>query len=213
MSQGGGKDVQDHRPWRRIAAWMGALGALWLLPAACGGGNGGSDGGGSELTVSMSFVSPAAGQDLLWLAEGQRDGDFLIVDVMARDITQPFDAYEVEVLFDPMVLRAASTQDGMILPSCSSLIILASDNIGNGGASSGSLLMSASALDDPACTSPGERVLARLAFQGLRPGTSTLAFVPYNGDPADPRGSRLFGPMGPAAVSFVDSQALVTVQQ
>lgn len=207
--------MRGDRPGRRITGWRGALCALAILATACDGGGGGGSGG-SGLTVSMSFVPPAAGQDLLWLAEGQRDGDLLIVDVMARDITQPFDAYEIEVLFDPLVLRAASSQDGAILPSCSSFGILASDNIGNGGAASGTLLVGASAQDSPGCTSAGERTMARLAFRALRSGTSTLDFVPYNGNPADPRGSRLFRwPAGSASVPviFFDSQALVTVQQ
>lgn len=194
---------------------MGAVCLLALLATACDGGGGG-DSGGSGLTVSMSFAPPAAGQDLLWLSEGQRDGDLLIVDVMARDITQPFDAYEIEVLFDPLVLRAASFQDGAILPSCSSFGVLPADNIGNGGAAAGTLLVSAAAQDAPGCTSAGDRTMARLVFQALRSGTSTLDFVPYNGNPADPRGSRLFRwPTGSASVpvNFFDSQALVTVQQ
>ena len=185
---------------RRSASGCTVL-ALGLTLAACGDG-GGHDGQSSGLTVSMSFVPPAGGQDLLWLAEGQRNGDLLTVDVIARDITQPFDAYEVEVLFDPLVLRATSTQDGPLLASCSGQQNLTVNNILSGGAAMGSLLVGGVAQDAPGCTLAGQQTLVRLTFKAIEAGTSELDFG---------SGSRLFRTGGPAsiAVTFFDSQASV----
>ncbi len=191
-----------------------AMAACAALAAACDGDDGHDDGS-SGLTVSMTSTPPPGG-NVVWIAEGGRGEDVLLVDILARDVTGPFDAYEIEIAFDPALLEARSTEEGGALAACTPLPVLHTDNIGNGGAASGTLLLSGVSTEPPGttgCSVAGTRTLARILFVAVDEGTSTLDFVPFNGDPNDPMGSRLFstGAGHPvAAVTFFDSQATVT---
>ena len=174
------------------------------------------DDGSSGLTVSMTSNAPPPGGNVAWIAEAGRGEDLLLVDVVARDITGPFDAYEIEIAFDPALLEARATEEGGALAACTSLPVLHTDNIGNGGAASGTLLLSGVSTEAPGttgCSVAGTRSLARILFAAIDEGTSTLDFVPFNGDPNDPRGSRLFstGAGNPVTVvTLFDSQATIT---
>jgi len=165
----------------------------------------------------MTAVSPPPGPDVVWIDEGGRIGDLLLVDILARDIDQVFNAYEIEVAFDPLRLQARGSSEGGALDACTGLPILHTDNIGNGDAAATGRLLVSGVSTDPAgttqCTVPGTRVLTTITFAAIAEGTSSLGFIPYNNDPMDPRGARLFstGPGLPvAAVTFFDSQASVT---
>ncbi len=195
---------------------LGACLAACLMATGCDGGDGGESRP-SGLTVSMTAAPPPPGQDVVWMDEGGRTGDLLLVDILARDIGQAFDAFEIEISFDRLRLQARSSAEGGALDACTGLPILHSDNIGNGGAAAtGKLLVSGVSTEPPGttnCTVPGTRVLARVTFAAIAEGSSDLDFVPFDNDPMDPRGSRLFGTgegLPVAAVSFFDSQATVT---
>lgn len=197
-----------------VLARVLAVAACAAVAVGCDGDGGHDDASG--LTVSMTSNSPPPGGNVVWIAEGGRGEDLLLVDILARDVTGPFDAFEVEIEFDPTLLEARSTEDGGALAACTSLPVLHTDNIGNGGAASGRLLLSSVSTEPPGtteCSVAGTRSLARILFVAIGAGTSTLDFVPFNSDPNNPLGSRLFstGAGHPvAAVTFFDSQATVT---
>src|SRR5262245_16187993 len=101
---------------------LALLGACLACLAATGcNGDDSGESGPSGLTVSMTAVPPPPGLDVVWMAEGGRTGDLLLVDILARDIGQTFDAFEIEISFDPLLLQARSSAEGGALDACTSL--------------------------------------------------------------------------------------------
>ncbi|HKY31285.1 MAG TPA: cohesin domain-containing protein [Candidatus Polarisedimenticolia bacterium] len=185
---------------------------LALTLASCGGDRGGT--GGSDAGIAMTFTPPGPGQDLLWIADGGRAGGLQFADVLVRDVTLPFDAYQIEITFDPLVLAAAGFSSGHILDACSQQVPLEADNITNGQiGSSGRAVFSAAAPAGTGCTVAGTRLLARIAFSPLGGGESAVRFLAYNDDPGAPEGSRLLSLPDalPVPVEFFDSAAVISV--
>lgn len=141
----------------------------------------GGGGGGSGLGISMSLTPPAGGAtDLVFFAEVSSAGDLLLVDVIARDISDDFDGYDVEISFDPLVAEVFSLTQGTVLEGCSGNQAVKADNVSNGNANqTGSILFSAALTGPtpPACTVVGDRSLARITFRAKGAGTFALEFV------------------------------------
>lgn len=188
--------------------------SLVFLPSC---GHGGSDNGGSGLRISLASTPPSGGSDVVWIAEGGRTGDLLLVDVVSRDISSEFDGFNLEILFDPLVASAQSVSSGGILDGCAPGQVLKVDNVANHNADqTGSILISEAITGSspPGCTASGLRTISRVTLRARGRGSSTLPFVPYNGDPSAPSGSRFYRtqPSVPdVPVQFFDSGALVEV--
>ncbi|MFQ5702112.1 MAG: hypothetical protein ACE5HU_09730 [Acidobacteriota bacterium] len=190
---------------------------LGLLPA-CDGNGAGRNTGGSTLSISMSFTPPPAGSmNVVWLSEASRNGGLLLMDVFAQNISIPFDGYEIELRFDPLVAEALDLVAGTLPEQCSGLTTLRVDNVASGDANaSGTILFSArlTGPQPPGCTVVERQPLARITFRASGTGSFPLSFVPFNGDPIFPGGSRLLrtDPPDPAIpVMFDDSQAVIDV--
>jgi len=194
---------------------IGLVAAILLLVCSCdSGGNGGSSG----LKIALSFTPPPGGiTDVAWLAGGGAAGGLLVVDIVARDISSDFDAFDVEVSFDPLIATAQSVVSGGLLESCSSTPVLKAENVSNGNANlTGSILISEAfgGGSPPACTLAGERTVARINFRAFGRGSSDLEFIGFNGDPNSPSGSRFYrrAPSVPQIpVQFFDSGAVIDV--
>jgi hypothetical protein len=179
-----------------------------------------ADDGRSDLKISLGVTPPAGGAgDLVWLAQGDLAGGRLLVDVLARDIASGFDGFNVEILFDPLIVEAANLASGGALLGCTALPVLAADNISNGNANATGSILFSEAISGPApppCTLAGTVTLARIMFRPRGQGTAPLVFVPYNGIPSSPAGSRLFrrDPADPdVGVEFFDGSALIEVRR
>ena len=190
-----------------------------MLSSACAGGDGASSG--SALAISITLSPPPGGTtDVVWVAEGGGNGNILIVDVMARDVTQDFDSLNIEIQFDPLVLEAQRYTSLGVLTACAGGFgVLACDNVSTCGTSAnatGTILASESIIGTmpPGCTLPGEAPLGRITFRARARGSSSLSFVPFNGDTVNPQGSRL-ARRAPAVIEvpvlFFDSGALIEV--
>lgn len=213
--------VAERRPvcgQRGLLVTAGLLAAAWaLLVAGCSGGDG--DDGGSSFRISLSVTEPPAGSmDVVWLAPGGIGGTGLVVDVVARGISDPFDGFNVEIQFDPLVAEAVSLAFGTVLDGCGGLDPVKLDNVSNGNANTSGTIIISAALPvgpaPPACALPGMQALARIGFRERSIGTSPLSFVPFNGDANSPAGSRLFRRgtmMAEIPVNFFDGQALIEV--
>jgi hypothetical protein len=198
---------------RGIASCLSLVAALLL--AACKA----ADDGGSDLRISLLFTPPTGGTDnVVWIAGSGRSGGRLLVDVVVRDISFEFDGFNVEVLFDPLVAEVESLASGGVLQACTSLPVLGADNIASGNANAtGTLLFSEaiSGASPPPCTVAGTTTLARIVFRPRGRGDASLPFVPYNGNPSSPSGSRLYRrvPVNPdVGATFFDSLALIKVR-
>jgi len=169
----------------------------------------------------MSLSPPPGGStDVVWVARGGGGGDVLVVDVMARAITQDFDSFNIEIQFDPLVLEARRYTSLGVLDACAGgLGVLACDNVttcGSSANSTGTILAGESIIGPlpPGCTVSGEQVLGQITFRARARGTSALPFVPFNGDPVDPQGSRFARRAPPepeVPVLFFDSGASIEV--
>jgi hypothetical protein len=178
------------------------------------------DDGSSRLHASLDFTPPPGGTgNVLWIAEGGATGSRLLVDLVARDISLEFDGFNVEILFDPLVVEAESITSGGALLGCTTLPVLTADNVANGNANTTGTILIGEAISGsapPACTIAGTATLARVSFRPRGRGTAALTFVAYNGNPSSPAGSRLFrrNPVIPdVGAQFFDSGALVQVRR
>ncbi len=199
---------------RGIASCLTVVAALLL--AACKS----ADDGGSDLRISLSFTPPPGGVDnVVWIAGSGRSGGRLLVDVVVRDISFEFDGFNVEILFDPLLAEAESLASGGVLQGCTALPVLAADNVAGGNANATGTLLFSEAISGtapPACTVAGTATLARIAFRPRARGEAALTFVPYNGNPSSPSGSRFYRrlPVNPdVGVAFFDSGALIEVKR
>ena len=202
------------KPWNACVALFG-------LMLSCGCVDRGAASSGSALGISMTLSPPPGGtSDVVWVAQGGGSGDVLIVDVMARDITQDFDSFNVEIEFDPLLLEARHYASLGVLETCAGgLGVLACDNVSACGSSAnttGTILAGESITGTmpPGCTLSGELPLGRITFRARARGTSSLPFVPFNGDPDNPQGSRFarrVPPMIEVPVLFFDSGASIDV--
>jgi len=169
----------------------------------------------------MTLSPPPGGTtDVVWVAQGGGSGDLLIVDVLARDITQDFDSINIEIRFDPLVLEAQRYSSLGVLDTCAGgLGVLACDNVSTCGSSAnttGTILASESIIGTmpPGCTVSGELPLGRITFRARARGMSSIPFVAFNGDPDNPQGSRFARrapPVLEVPILFFDSGALIEV--
>ncbi len=193
-----------------------ALAALTLL-SGCHGDD--EISGDTGLEISMTSTPPSAGTaSVVWLQEGPSGGDVLVAEILARDITEEFDSFNLEILFDPVIVQARSYESGDVLDGCAmGLPVLKLENLASGDAdATASMLITESitAPLPPGCTINGTRTLGRITFRARGRGRSMPAFVPFNMDPNNPEGSFLArrDPAIPAiAVTFFDSAALIEV--
>jgi len=199
---------------RRLALLACAIG---VLSSAC---NGNHDTGASGLTTSLDFTPPAAGTtNLAWIQDGGGGGDIRIAEVVGRDIPGPFDAYAIEVSFDPTLLEAVSASGGPVLGDCSSIAIAEADNIASGLANMDGVVLYSAALTGsppPPCSLTGTKTLARITFRALGRGAAPLAFVPDNMDPNSPAGSLFYRrdpQLAVVPVQFYESGAVVNVSR
>ncbi len=182
--------------------------------------NGSSDTGASGLNTSLDFMPPAmATGNLVWIEDGGGSGDVRIADVVARDIPGPFDAYAIEVSFDPSILEAVGVSSGSVLSACSPIGIVEADNISSGLANmDGAVLFSAALTGSPPppCSVTGTVSVAHITFRALGRGDAPLGFIPYNGDPNSPAGSLFYRrdpQLAVVPVQFYDSGAVITVSR
>ncbi len=201
---------------RRFALTLAAF--TVLIPSAGCNDDEDDDTGGSTLIISFSVIPPAGGtMNVIHFEEAAAGADLLQVDVLARDVTTPFDGYNIEITFDPMTAEAFGLTPGTFLDQCSGLQSLKADNVSNGNANATGKIVFGASLpggSPPGCTVTGTARLARLTLRARNPGDFPPHFVAYNGDPNIPSGSRLFrtNPPVPAIpLTFDDGQAEVNV--
>lgn len=186
--------------------------------------NGNDPSGGSSLEIFLTASAPPPGSSsVVFVEEGAGGGDLVIVDLLVRDITDEFDGFNIEIMFDPLVAEASGYTSAGILDACAGgLTVLKCDNISScstpatNANSTGSIIISESIIGStpPGCTASGLRKIGSLSFRAAGRGTSTLPFIPFNNDPISPQGSR-FVRRSPAVtelpVEFFDSGALLEV--
>jgi len=199
------------RPGGAVAVLTAAM--LALLCAGC---DGKGDTGASGLQTAIEFTQPdAAATDLVWIRDGGGGGDMRIAEIVARDVTGPFDSYNIEFSFDTAFLEALSFSPGTVLGACSAIQAIELDNVSSGLANTdGTVLFSASLTGSPppGCSVTGTMTLARITFRARGQGESPLVFIPYNGDPNTPEGSVFFRRdplLAVVPVQFYDSGATV----
>jgi hypothetical protein len=203
---------------RTCAAWLLTViapAALVFTPS-CKGDDDNSDGG-SGLEIAMTVTPPAGGEtDLVYFAEIASSGDLLLVDVRARDVSSDFDAYDVEISFDPVVAEAFALTQGSLLEFCSGQQTFKADNVATNANSTGNITFSAQLTGPmpPPCTVMGDQQLARITFRAKGTGSFPLEFIPYNQDPNNPAGthlSRTMPPVPAVAITPHDGQAMIEV--
>jgi len=188
---------------------------MLLLAAAC---SHSGDDGRSGLRIALDLTSPSAGvMDVTWLEDGGGAGGILVMEILARDISSPFDGFDLELTFDPLIATAQSVSSGNLLEICSAGSVLKADNVANGNANiSGTILISEAltGASPPGCTFGGTRTLARVTFRAAGRGSSPTGFVPYNGNPNVPAGSRFYRratSVPEVPVTFFDGSAVLNV--
>jgi len=168
--------------------------ALSLVVVACDNDDD-DDSGGSDLSISMTFDEPMGMDDVVWMSQLGQGAGLLVVEVLAEDISSTFDGYDVEISFDPLIVEALSLAHGTLLDACSALQPFKVDNVANGNANaSGTILFSAvlPGAAPPGCTLAGRSTLARITLRARNRGMFPMDFIPFNGDPNNPSGSRFF---------------------
>ena len=211
------------RSGRGVSAAISLVACLGGLIGASGC-DGRRDNGRSDLDISLDFTPPSGGtSDVVWIGAGGQGGGLLLLDIVARDISESFDSYNVEILFDPVVAEAQNLSFGTVVSVCAGATpVLAAHNVtddpnNTGRANLTGRILFSEAIQGampPDCAVAGTQTLARITLRARSRGTSSLDFVPFNGDPNNPVGTRFASrtPVDPEIpVLLFDSGALVEV--
>lgn len=99
-------------------------------------------------------------------------GDSFALDVLVADVTDLY-GFQFDLGFDPTILRAVDVGEGNFLASGGVATAFLPGNIDN---TLGQVLFTGGTLIGPAIGASGEGVLARLKFQALAEGHSSLVF-------------------------------------
>ena len=196
----------------RLGAACVAIAGL-LLGAHCSESD--PDDGGSRLAISMTTSPPAIGTtDIVWLDTARSEGNVLVVDILARDISNPFDRFTVEIDTDPLVVEATAYTSGGQLETCTGLAVIPAFTVD----AMGTIIVAESlpGAAPPGCTVAGTRTLGSVTFRGIAQGSTMPDFVPFNMDPNSPEGSRMerrtiVPPQIP--VQFFDGGATIEVRR
>lgn len=206
------RDPFHHRGFLSLSLACIGLAGL-LLGVHCNGDD--PDDGGSRLAISMTTSPPGIGTtDIVWLDTGSRGGNVLVVDILARDISDPFDRFTIEIDTDPLLVEATAYTSGGLLEACTALPVIKAFDVD----AMGTILIGESlgGAAPPGCTVAGTRTIGSITFRGLARGTTMPAFVPFNKDPNNPEGSRMERRTSvpqQIAVEFFDGGATIEVRR